>query len=220
MGQCRIFRRHADQRSLKHDGFELVRGNGMVEVRRPAKVDPAQMTPGGMTTTRRVPVTVAMEEALQRYNAGKLDAAAHLCAQIVAGRPRKAGAHNLMGVILDAMGKHKEAVKALQRATNLEPKNAQYLANLGEIERKRGKLPEALAALTEAVNVNPKSAQAHNNLGILCFERRDYERAIDCYRTAIKFSKRFPEAHNHLGNALRSLGRPDDALDHYRNDLS
>jgi tetratricopeptide (TPR) repeat protein len=190
----------------------------MDELSRPAEVDRAPTT-GRTTTKRRVPVKMAMEEALERYNAGRLDAAAHLCAQIVAGRPRKAAAHNLMGVIFNAMGKHKEAVKSLQRAANLEPRNAQYLANLGEIERQRGKLPEALAALTQAVSVNPKSPQAHNNLGILCFERRDYQRAVDCYQTAIKFAKRFPEAHNNLGNALRALGRQDEALEHYQKAL-
>ena len=71
-----------------------------------------------------------------------------------------AAAHNLMGVILNARGKQKEAVKALQRAATLDPRNGQYLSNLGEIERVRGKLPEALAALTQAVSLNPKSSQA------------------------------------------------------------
>ena len=130
-----------------------------------------------------------------------------------------ATAHNLLGVIYNARGKHKEAVKSVQRATNLDPKNAQFLANLGEMERQRGKLPEALAALTQALRVNPKLSQAHNNLGIVCYERREYERAVECYGMAIALKKRFPEAHNNIGNALRALGRADEALEHYQQAL-
>ncbi len=124
-----------------------------------------------------------------------------------------------MGAILNARGKQKEAVKAFQRAANIDPRNAQYLSNLGEIERQRGKLPEALAALTQAVSLNPKSSQAHNNLGIVHFERREYQRAVECYEKAIALKKHFPEAHNNLGNALRALGRQEEALDHYQRAL-
>jgi tetratricopeptide (TPR) repeat protein len=161
-----------------------------------------------------------MEEALKLYNAGKLESAAHLCAQIVAGRPKMPTAHNLMGLIFHSQGKAKESVKSLRRAANLAPKNARYLANLGEIERRRGKLPEALAVLTEAVSINPKLSQAHNNLGIVHFDRGEFERAIECYEKATKNGKRFPEAHNNMGNALRALGRSDEAIEQYRKALS
>src|SRR4051812_11405373 len=58
----------------------------------------------------------AMEEALQLYNDRRYGPAAQLCAHIIAARPRMAPAHNLMGVILNAEGKKKEAVKSVQRA--------------------------------------------------------------------------------------------------------
>ncbi|MGL6183551.1 MAG: tetratricopeptide repeat protein, partial [Aestuariivirga sp.] len=85
----------------------------------------------------------AMDEALRLYNQGKIPAAAKLAAQIVAARPRLAEAHNLMGVIFLAQGKTAEAIKAIGRATRLDPQNAQYFSNLGELERQRGKLQEA-----------------------------------------------------------------------------
>src|SRR5262245_46547458 len=140
----------------------------MVEARRPVQVKQVPALQGmarqkPALQKRSIPVKKAMDEALKLYNAGKLESAAHLCAQIAAARPRLASANNLLGVILNALGKQKEAVKALQRAANLEPRNAQYLSNLGEIERLRGKLPEALAWLTQAISVNPKLSQAHNN---------------------------------------------------------
>jgi tetratricopeptide (TPR) repeat protein len=191
----------------------------MVEVSRPARVDSAPIPNNVAIVKRRVPVKKAMDEALKLYNTGKLESAERLCAQIVTGRPRMASAHNLMGVILNARGKQKEAVKALQRAINLEPKNGQYLANLGEIERLRGKLPEALAALTQAVSISPRLSQAHNNLGIVYYERREYEHAINRYEKAISLKQRFPEAHNNMGNALRAINRGEEALEHYQKAL-
>jgi tetratricopeptide (TPR) repeat protein len=191
----------------------------MVEVSRPARADSAPIPSNATPRKRRVPVKKAMDKAFELYNAGELESAERLCAQIVAGRPRMGAAHNLMGVVLNARGKHKEAVKALQRAANLEPRNGRYLSNLGEVERLRGKLLEALAALTQAVSLNPKSSQAQNNLGIVYFERRDYEGAVECYRKAISVKQRFPEAHNNMGNALRALGRQEEALEHYQKAL-
>jgi tetratricopeptide (TPR) repeat protein len=191
----------------------------MVEVSRPARADSPAIPKNATTVKRRVSVKKAMDEALQLYNTGKLESAERLCAQIVAGRPRMATAHDLMGVILNARGKRKEAVKAFQRAANLEPRNGHYLSNLGEIERLRGKLPEALAALTQAVSINPKLSKAQNNLGIVHFERREYDRAAKCYGKAIARRERFPEAHNNMGNALRMLGRQEEALEHYQKAL-
>ena len=72
-----------------------------------------------------------------------------------------------------------QSVKALTRATKLDPKNAQYFSNLGEIERQRGKTHEAAAALNEALHLNPKNPQALNNLGILHYDRKEFEEAAN-----------------------------------------
>lgn len=160
-----------------------------------------------------------MAQALALYNQRKLPAAAHLTAQIVAGRPRLAEAHNLMGAILVAQGKLNDAAKAFTRATRLDPKNAQYHSNLGEIERQRGKLVEAGIALRQALDIDPDNAQALNNLGIVHFDKREFEEAAECYKKAITISAQYAEAENNLGNALRALNRNDEALEHYQKAL-
>jgi tetratricopeptide (TPR) repeat protein len=168
---------------------------------------------------RAVPIKKALELVLKEYEGGRLAAAASICSHIIAAKPRLAAAQNLMGIVLNAQGKRKEAAKSLQRAVNLAPKNALFLANLGEVQRLRGKLPEAMAALTQAVRISPKAAQAHNNLGIVHFERKEYKLAIESYQRALLANKRFAEAHNNIGNALRALGRRDEAIDSYRKAL-
>ena len=170
---------------------------------------------------QRVSMTVekAMQQANALYNAGRLNEAAQLCSELVTQRPKAAEAHNLMAAILNAQGNSAAAVKSLQRAINLNDSNAQFYANLGEIERRRGKLREALVALKKATTIDPQSQQAWNNLGIVHYDRRAFADAVKCYETAISLNDKYPEAHNNLGNALRALGKDEEALEHYQQAL-
>lgn len=175
--------------------------------------------PGGTNGTVSISIPTAMNEALAHYNAGRFAAALRITGKILAARPRRADAHNLMGAILSAKGDRDGAAKSFAEATRLEPGNALFFANLGEAERQRGSLDAALAALTRAVALDPHSAQAFNNLGIVRFERREFEEAVKCYETAIATDAGYPEAHNNLGNALRALGRDEAAVESYQQAL-
>lgn len=179
-----------------------------------AKADPQRVPKQVM-----IPFAKAKEQAYAHFNAGRLQAAAQVCAQLVQARPRDADLHNLMGVILNAQGNAQAAVKALQRAIHLNDSNPQFYSNLGEIERQRGKLQEAQVALRRAISLDPKFAQALNNLGIVHFDLRKFEDAVALYEQAIAANGTYPEAHNNLGNALRALGKQEEALEHYQRAL-
>jgi Flp pilus assembly protein TadD len=170
---------------------------------------------------KRISMSVekAMEQANALYSAGRLDEAARICSELITQRPKMAVAHNLMAAILNAQGNSAAAVKSLQRAINLDEGNAQFYANLGEIERRRGKLREALVALKRATTIDPKSPQAWNNLGIVHYDRRAFADAVKSYEQAISLNDKYPEAHNNLGNALRALGKDEEALEHYQQAL-
>src|SRR5215472_3381347 len=137
-----------------------------------ARPAPAPSSTSGAAPMVTISIPSAMNEALAHYNAGRLAPASRLASQIIAARPQRADAHNLMGAILSAQGDQDGAAQSFAEATRLDPHNALFFANLGEAERLRGKLDAALAALTRAVALDPKSAQALNNLGIVRFERR------------------------------------------------
>ena len=181
--------------------------------------EPQRATAAPEASTQPMRVERALEHAHKLLVAGQLDKAAQLCSQIVSQRPRMPEAHNLLAAILHAQGNSAAAIKSMQRAINLNGNNAQFYANLGEMERQRGKLPQALVALRRAVALDPKSAQALNNLGIVHYDRREFAEAVKCYEQAIAVNTSYAEAHNNLGNALRALGRFDEALDHYQRAL-
>jgi len=179
--------------------------------------NPGVAAPAGQGTM--VTLQQAMDRVYKLYNAGRLEQAERICAQIVQNRPRMADAQNLYGVILHAQGNTGEAVKYVRRAVKLQPQIAQYYTNLGEMQRQRGKVDEALVVLKDAVRIDPKSYFGWNNLGIVHYDKRDFEEAVKCYEEALRLHKAYPEAHNNMGNALRSLGREDDAIEHYQKAL-
>jgi len=175
--------------------------------------------PQGGAKRVALPLNKAMDRVYALYQAGRLKQAAQMCSQIVSQRPRNAAAHNLMAAILHAQGNRAAAVKSMQRAIHLDQNNAQFYANLGEMERRRGKLPEAMAALRRARDLDPNSPQTLNNLGIVHFDQGEFEKAAECYEQAIALSDSYPEAHNNLGNALHALGKDDEALEQYQRSL-
>ena len=94
-----------------------------------------------------MPVAAAMNEALAHYNAGRLQPAMRIAAQIVAARPQRADAHNLVGAILFRQGDLTGPCALSPRPPASRAATRLFFANLGEAERQRGNLDAALAAL-------------------------------------------------------------------------
>jgi tetratricopeptide (TPR) repeat protein len=161
----------------------------------------------------------AVEMAGQLYGSGQFTQAERVCRQILQTLPGNADAHNILGVVLQALGRGDEAVASLRRAIELAPSSASVHANLGEILRQQGKTEEAAEILEIAVKLDPNHAQALNNLGITHFERRQMKKAIEYYRRAVSLAPNLAEAYNNLGNALRVTGDIDGAIQAYQDAL-
>ena len=163
-----------------------------------------------------IPIAQAFEQAGKAYMAGEILRAERICRQLIANRPGMSDAHNLLGVVLNAMGQAQAAVDSIGLAIRLNPQIPSYYSNLGEVERQRGNLDEAQAALAKALELNPDSPEAYSNLGIVHFDRKEFDEAAACYEKAIALQPNFPEAHNNLGNAYRALDRRTDAIACYQ----
>ena len=161
----------------------------------------------------------AIAMAGKLYSTGQYGPAEKVCRQIIAARPANADAHNILGVVLNAQGRPKDAVTALRRAIKLMPTAASFHANLGEILRQNDRADEARVALAGALRIDPANAQAHNNLGILDYDKKEYDSAIVHYRAALASRGDMAEAHNNLGNALRMAGDREGAAAAYQDAL-
>ena len=172
----------------------------------------AQAAAGGQ---QKMAVKDALANAAKLVNAGRLEQADNLCAQIIKARPNLPDAHNILAVVRHKQGKLDEAIASLKKAIELNANVPNFYSNLGEMERLKGNLDAAATNLRKAISLDPNSAQAHNNLGIVFYYKREFEKAADSYRKAISLDDKYAEAHNNLGNALRALGRGAEALKEY-----
>ena len=82
-------------------------------------------------------------------------------------RPEEAGLYNNVGVILQELGRPKEAMAYHLRAATLEPLDARTQINIGAAHWMLGAVDEAIAAFEDAVEIDPASSMAWHNLATL-----------------------------------------------------
>jgi tetratricopeptide (TPR) repeat protein len=109
------------------------------------------------------------------------------------------------GIYLAAVGKTKEAEKAIKEAIRLNPKEVLAYINLGNLMDEMGKRDEAEQAYRQAIRANPKNARAHYNLGLLFSEQRKLKAAEIEFDKAIKLDPRDTDAINQRDLVLRQI---------------
>jgi serine/threonine-protein kinase len=135
-------------------------------------------------------------------------------------RPDSAGAHNNLGVALQAQGKVKEAIDEYQKSIGLDPKYALAHFNLGIALQDQRKLDEAIDEYQKAIAIDPKDAQAHNNIGIGLEKQGKVDEAIAEYQKAIAIDPKEAKAHFNLGLALQGQRKWDEAIAEYNKALA
>jgi Flp pilus assembly protein TadD len=108
-------------------------------------------------------------------------------------------------------GQSAEAVVALQRALELEPKNPILHNNLAVALDQEGKKEEALAAFQEAARLKPDYADALHNLGNHLRRLGRLADAEAVYRQTLKLIPDSPDLCNHLGIALLGQAKHTEA---------
>lgn len=100
-------------------------------------------------------------------------------ARAVAWDTNSAPLHHEFAIALSKTGKPEEAVRELQTACALAPREAEYRFKLGLALSETGRTGEARAALEEAVKLDPQFARAWYNLGLACSAAGDSESALN-----------------------------------------
>ena len=123
----------------------------------------------------------------------------------------------LFGLSLQMQGK--DALQALQNATELLPDDAEAHVNLAAALRALGQFDRSVVSSRQALKINPNFAEAHNNLGVALQDLGQLGEAAESFRRVIMIKPDFAEAHNNLGSVLKDIGSFDDALASYRRAL-
>ena len=101
--------------------------------------------------------------------------------------------HSRLGVVLNELGRFKEAETHLRRAIALNPQARSAHLNLGVVLYKQGRYEEALAPARAAAEQRPDHFQAHANLGSVLIELGRFEEAEQPLHRALAINPRHVE---------------------------
>jgi Flp pilus assembly protein TadD len=152
------------------------------------------------------------ELALALRAVGLLEDSERVLATLLDAQPDYAtGWHNL-GLALDALDRHDEAIAAARRATVLAPSEPGHLLLLGKLLRRQGRLLSAAASLRRAHELVPEEPTINTVLGNTLFYLGEVDASIACFRRAAAIVPDVAAMHTNLATMLSAAGRYDEAL--------
>ena len=169
---------------------------------RAVKYDPAN---GG--TFRNIAITYK--------NMGKYGEALGYIEKAIDIDGKAASNHVLKGNILFLMNRFTDAVKAYEKAIDLEPSNSTALFNISQCYMKMGKDAQAITYLKDAAEADKGgkiSYMSYAKLGLIALSVKDYPTAELNLNKAIAISGTDPIDWYNLGIAYLEQGKKDDAL--------
>jgi tetratricopeptide (TPR) repeat protein len=125
-------------------------------------------------------------------------------------------AHNGLGLLQADEGRHADAVRSFTRATEIDPTNATYLANLGNAYRASGQLDRATDAYKKALDRDHTLVDAANGIGVVLVQQKRAADAVKYFEQAVMHDVTFGEAHLNLGIAFQESGQRERALNQYK----
>jgi Tfp pilus assembly protein PilF len=130
--------------------------------------------------------------------------------------PRRALAHNNLGLVLAQQNNLDDAMAHFLTARQLQPGFPEAHYNLGKTLTLQGRLDDAIPAYLEALRLRPQWAEAHNNLGVTLAAQGKYADAMPHYAQALLLKPDWAQAHYNIGEALARLGRTAEAIAAYQ----
>ena len=115
------------------------------------------------------------------------------------------------GAALTILGQYEEALRAIDRALDINPMNEVAWVNKGNALTRMGRLVDALRSFNAAIKVNPAYEVAWNNKGNALARLGQYEEALRCYEKALDLDPAYRGAWVNKGFVLAKLGRFDEA---------
>jgi tetratricopeptide (TPR) repeat protein len=157
------------------------------------------------------PVEIDYELALVRYGAGQYSEAEQILQKLIEQSGESSRYFNLIGWCLAKESKIHEAVKAFDRAIDLDPKKDANYVDLATVLMDAQLLPAALEAANKAVEVDSNSYPAQRIVGQIQTRQHNYEAAVQSYTRAAELNRNDAAASLDLAESQAAAGRFDDA---------
>jgi len=124
-----------------------------------------------------------------------------------------------IGIEYRRLGRTQDAIRAYDRALEIEPRLVGARNNRGYALLASGRLTEAEADFRRTLEMEPMFPMAHSNLGLLFLMRGDLPAAEAALQEALRLSPRDPETFARLGDVAAKKGDRLGAQEMYRRAL-
>lgn len=161
-------------------------------------------------------VPQALQLAARQIDSGQLPQAEAILRQILSQFPGHPEAMHLLGVLAHVAGQTSLAIDLIGKAIAIQPDNAHFHANRGEMCRLLKRLDEAVGHGEMAISLAPDQAAYHSNLGVAYYDKKDYDRAEACQQRALAIAPDLLTALNNMGSILRERKQREEAVSYYR----
>lgn len=161
----------------------------------------------------------AFLQACEHHRAGRLSEAERFYRHALRMDPKRADAHNNLGLVLQALGQVDAAIECFNRALALRADLAELHCHKADALRLKGNTAEAAAGYRKAIALKPGYASAHHNLGVLLEAQGLLDEALLEYGQAREFRPETAEVYKNLGNVLQAQGKWDEAVEQYQHAL-
>jgi tetratricopeptide (TPR) repeat protein len=153
--------------TLPDDRFEISASPIVANPQRPVLVD------GKPTRTTTLRLGQAIQQAIERHNAGDLASAELLYSKVLEVDPVNADALHLFGVLLHQRGDHRAALELIDRVVVRGNASANVYANRASILISLGEFDAAYASGRRAVELDPTHRGAEDNIALAHRKRQE-----------------------------------------------
>lgn len=148
-----------------------------------------------------------------QVSAGRQQAAEDLLRKVVTQRPMSAEANHCLGRALLLKGSNlAEALRSLERATEIDPYRAEYWLYVGWAATEGGRTAKAEESLKKALQLDQGLADAYWQRGVLRYRQGAVKDAVEDLKKALELRPSRFEAHAALADCYYDLGREADAM--------
>lgn len=156
--------------------------------------------------TNNVFMQSSLQHAIGLQSGGELGKAEQIYRDVLMQDPKQPVALHYLGILLHQHGRHTEAVEHLRMSCALQPDNAAWFNDLGNVLCAMHQYEEASDAYRISLENDPGDHMVWNNLGSSQLQCHDTENAIISFNRSIELAPEFVPPLMHLGNIYAAAG--------------
>lgn len=157
------------------------------------------------------PASIETVHALLR--ASRFDDAERMLARLIAVSPKAPELHHTHAALLQATGRHVQAIESMRRAVDAAPQVAALRVALGQIYGAAGRIEDAIEAFRDATRLQSTLADAWFLLGTTLYGAQRDAEALPALRRAYALAPAHPQI-------VRALAETEYALEHHADALA